>query len=99
MKWGPYEHARNDASVENILTEAEKIVYGDREQTYGTPTKNLKQIARLWSAYLDTEITAHEVCDMMILLKIARLQNNPEHRDSLVDIAGYAALKERIQER
>lgn len=99
MKWEPYEHARNDAPVENILTEAEKIVYGDREQTYGAPAKNLNQIARLWSAYLDTKITAHEVCDMMILLKIARLQNNPEHRDSLVDIAGYAALKERIQER
>lgn len=99
MEWTPYEHARNDYPAENILTEAERIVYGDREQTYGTPTKNLKQIARLWSAYLDTEITAHEVCDMMILLKLARLQNNPEHRDSLVDIAGYAALKERIQER
>jgi len=99
MKWEPYEHARNDAPIENILTEAERIVYGDRERTYGTPAKNLNQIARLWSAYLDTEITAHEVCDMMILLKIARLQNNPEHRDSLVDVAGYAALKERIQER
>lgn len=99
MKWTPYEHARNDASVENILTEAERIVYGDREQTYGTPAKNLNQIARLWSAYLAAEITAHKVCDMMILLKLARLQNSPEHRDSLVDIAGYAALKERIQER
>lgn len=99
MKWEPDGYGCNDASVENILTEAERIVYGDRERTYGTPAKNLNQIARLWSAYLDTEITAHEVCDMMILLKLARLQNNPEHRDSLVDVAGYAALKERIQER
>lgn len=99
MKWEPDWYGCNDAPTENILTEAERIVYGDREQTYGTPAKTLNQIARLWSAYLDTEITAHEVCDMMILLKIARLQNNPEHRDSLVDVAGYAALKERIQER
>lgn len=99
MKWEPDGYGCNDAPVENILTEADRIVYSDRERTYGAPAKNLKQIARLWSAYLDTEITAHEVCDMMILLKIARLQNNPEHRDSLVDVAGYAALKERIQER
>lgn len=99
MKWAPDGYGCNDAPTENILTEAERIVYGDMERTYGTPAKNLNQIARLWSAYLDTEITAHEVCDMMMLLKLARLQNNPEHRDSLVDIAGYAALKERIQER
>jgi hypothetical protein len=29
---------------------------------------------------------------MMILVKIGRLMHSPTHRDSLVDIAGYAAL-------
>jgi hypothetical protein len=28
---------------------------------------------------------------MLALLKIARLKNSPNHRDSWVDIAGYAA--------
>jgi hypothetical protein len=35
---------------------------------------------------------------MMVLLKIARLKNQPDHRDSLVDSVGYLALIERIKE-
>lgn len=81
----------------SILYEAQQVIYGDREQTYGSPDKNLQLIADLWSAYLEKTITVDHVCDMMILLKVARLKNQPEHRDSQVDICGYAALKERVQ--
>jgi Domain of unknown function (DUF6378) len=34
----------------------------------------------------------------MILLKVARLANDPTHRDSLVDICGYAATIERCKD-
>jgi hypothetical protein len=33
---------------------------------------------------------------MMSLLKIARLANDPEHRDSQVDACGYMGLAERV---
>lgn len=33
---------------------------------------------------------------MMMLLKIARLKNNPEHDDSWIDTAGYVALKNKL---
>jgi hypothetical protein len=39
-----------------------------------------------------------DVASMMILLKTARLGNNLDHRDSVVDICGYAALIERCDE-
>lgn len=81
----------------SIAKEAEEIIYGDREATYGDPSKNLRIIASLWSAYLGTEITATQVCDMMVLLKVARLKNTPHHRDSMVDIIGYTLLKERCR--
>ena len=61
----------------SILKEANTIIYGDREKTYGHPSKNLETIATMWTA---------------------RLANNPDHRDSLVDICGYAALIERCDE-
>jgi hypothetical protein len=32
-----------------------------------------------------------DVAAMLALLKIARLQQSPNHRDSWVDLAGYAA--------
>jgi hypothetical protein len=85
---------------ENVLQEAERIIYGDREKTYGSPSKNLLRIAEMWNAYLGEEsgLTAQDVCVMMILLKSARLANTPGHRDSVVDICGYAALIERCDE-
>lgn len=93
-----------------ILDEAKAIIYGDRERTYGHPAKNLVNIANLWSAYLNglfpelspgdwsNIITPEDVCQMMILMKSARLMNTPDHRDSLVDQCGYAALQTRIDE-
>jgi hypothetical protein len=83
---------------ENVLQEAERIIYGDREKTYGHPAKNLTTTANFWGEYLGTKITAKDVCVMMMLLKIARLRNDINHRDSVVDTCGYAALIERCDE-
>lgn len=88
----------------SILSEASAVIYGDREQTYGHPAKNCETIAEFWNTYLKAAknieggLTAQDVCVMMVLLKQARLANTPNHRDSLVDTAGYTALNERIQE-
>lgn len=88
----------------SILKEANTIIYGDREKTYGHPSKNLETIATMWNAYVNAKpnkgnsLNAKDVAAMMVLLKTARLANNPEHRDSLVDICGYAALIERCDE-
>lgn len=75
---------------------AQEIIYGDRESTYGEPSKNLNVIAGLWSTYTGTEITAPDVCNMMVLLKVARLKNTPGHDDSMIDAIGYTLLQERI---
>lgn len=91
----------------SILKEANTIIYGDREKTYGHPSKNLNTIAKMWNAYIQGktpdlavvgELNAKDVATMMVLLKAARLANDPSHRDSLVDICGYAALIERCDE-
>lgn len=82
----------------NILDEAKEIIYGDREKTYGHPSVNLENIARFWSVYLKKDVNAQDVATMMVLLKLARMMNQPNHRDSLVDSVGYLALIERIKE-
>lgn len=76
-----------------VLSEAEKCVCGHREQDYGTPEDSFEMIGKLWTVYLDyaTKIDAHDVAAMMALLKIARISENPQHMDSWVDLAGYAA--------
>ena len=84
----------------NILEEAESIIYGDREQTYGKPGVNLERIAGQWALYLqqkfgaEANLTAEDVCWMMVDLKKCR-QMNADKRDNLVDAAGYLALIER----
>ncbi len=86
----------------SILDIADEVIYGDREQTYGSPAKNLQIIADYWMTYLRSKnypekaLTAEDVCNMMVLLKVARLGNTPGHHDSLVDICGYTALSERV---
>lgn len=78
------------------LKTAHEIVHGDREKNYGDPGKNLRLIAQYWSTHTGITITETDVCIMMMLLKIARLKNNPEHQDSWIDTAGYVALKNKL---
>lgn len=79
----------------DILQEASELINGDRAQDYGDVTENFQRIAQLWSAYKDEFFYPHDVSMMMILVKVAR-QSEGYHRDSAVDIAGYAALDEKV---
>lgn len=78
----------------------------DRGLNYGKPEDNFARIANLWNAHLENRgilppnvasaITAGDVAAMMALMKIARLENDPSHLDSWVDLAGYAACGAEI---
>lgn len=77
-------------------------MYGPRQNDYGHPRANFERTARLWNGYLfalrggDAPLLKPEdVAHMMVLLKMARLMQTPAHRDSWVDIAGYAAAGAR----
>lgn len=82
-----------------VLAIAAASTTGERQSDYGHPRVNLgERTAALFAAYVQgmpdpTSWTATDVSNMMILLKVARLQQAPwqPHFDSLVDIAGYAS--------
>lgn len=86
-----------------IFDTAKEIVYGDREQTYGHPAKNLEAIAILWTAHIhakygiNLQLNSEDVAWMMVQLKSARAMNTYT-RDNQVDAIGYIGLVERIQE-
>lgn len=87
----------------SILVEAEALIHGQRSKDYGHPKMNFQRIADLWNAYIKYSttpgvLTPTDTAVMMILLKVARLQQNPTNRDSVVDIAGYAGTIERLWE-
>lgn len=82
---------------------AKEIIYGDREQTYGHPSKNLEKIAQLWTLYFHQKygaeviVSMEDVCWMMNLLKMSR-QMNQAKQDNVVDAIGYLALIDRLGE-
>ncbi|AXH48828.1 hypothetical protein SEA_STEAMY_53 [Mycobacterium phage Steamy] len=82
----------------SILTQAEEIINGQRAKDYGDALENHQRIAALWNAYLQKNVVDHnDVAVMMILLKIARFMENGYHQDTVVDIAGYAGVIEKMQ--
>ena len=76
----------------NLLQEVEDIICEERQDTYGAPEQSFGRIADYWSIYLGTPVTAVQVANMMILLKIARMQGPVYKRDNYLDAAGYAII-------
>ncbi len=76
-----------------ILNKAAAIVSGERQENYGTPEDNFNRIADLWSIYLEMpmQLTAADMAAMMVLFKVARLNNGTGTMDTWIDMAGYAA--------
>lgn len=79
----------------DVLSEASGLINGDRQKQYGTPAENFARVATIWGVILGIDVTAREVALCMAGLKLARLANGP-HRDSSVDLAGYAALEAEL---
>jgi hypothetical protein len=82
----------------NILEEANGLVNGARQNDYGHPIHDFTRTGQMWSAILGVPVTAEQVALCMIAVKISRLCNAPK-RDSIVDIAGYAATLEMVLEK
>ena len=80
------------------LDTAAKIVSGQRQMDYGDKYQNHENIAKLWSAYLDYNISAHDVAICMMLVKVARLKHRTTE-DCYIDMAGYAAIAGEINDR
>ena len=75
----------------DLFAEAAGIV-AERRRQYGPARPLFEQVARRWSATLGVDVTPEQVVLCMIDVKMARLAHDPAHRDSAVDVAGYAAL-------
>lgn len=92
------------------LLDLAKEATADRGLNYGKPEDNFQRIANRWNAHLVNKfgenplthrpdgvfLDATDVALMCADLKIARLENTPNHQDSWVDLAGYAACGAEI---
>ena len=67
-------------------------VLAERRAAYGPADIAMEAIAARWSVTLGRPVSPAQVVLCLIDLKLARLARNPAHEDSLIDVAGYAAL-------
>jgi hypothetical protein len=65
-----------------------------RGESYGSVSRggNITRIAALWSAYLNIEITEHDVGWLMVLLKASRSKADPSLEDNYLDACGYVDI-------
>ena len=87
-----------------LLQRAHETITGPRQADYGDKLQNFSQIAMLFQGTLatkllpDSTITAEDVALLMMQVKIARLAKSPDHKDSILDVAGYAGCYDLLQE-
>ncbi len=84
---------------ESILEEAQRIVCGDRGDSYGHPYFDFVRTGKMWAAILGLPgVTPEQVALCMVALKISR-ECNAHKRDNPVDIAGYAQTLQMVVEK
>ena len=79
-----------------ILDKAKEAVY-ERPDDHGEPEDSFDKIASMWTAYLDTEVTASDAANLMVLLNVARNAEGQYNDDNWIDIAGYAENGARLE--
>jgi len=98
---GIYDAVTGKPYKETVAQEANRIVNGDRRGNYGSPLKDFGRTSGMLNALLAhklrEKLSEEDVSLIMICVKLSRLANSPDHRDSLVDICGYALTYELVQ--
>lgn len=105
-----YENARSakrfldsTRTEEPLLLRAQKLICGDRQKDYGDKLQNFAQTAMIWTGTIahklspGQSITPEDVCLLMIGLKMSRLAKSPDHKDSVLDVAGYTGCYDILQ--
>lgn len=86
---------------ETILQEAQRLVHGDRGESYGHPLDDYETTAALWSALLKDSLrkplTAEQAVLCMVAVKLSR-ESRKHKRDNLTDAAGYSECVQMIHD-
>jgi hypothetical protein len=67
-----------------------------RRREYGEPVDVFDAVAKRWTLVFGIDITAAQVVIALLDLKLVRLSRDPRHLDSLIDVAGYAAVLREV---
>jgi len=81
---------------ETVLEEAQRLVFGPRQASYGHPLDDLTRTGRIWGAILGIpDVLAEMVALCMVGVKLSR-EVNAHGRDNLVDMGGYVQVDDLV---
>jgi hypothetical protein len=83
---------------ETVVQEAHRIVHGGRQKEYGHPYDNDRRTAGMLRARFGWDVKVSDVWQIMVIVKLSRETTQPK-RDTRVDVAGYAAVGDLVQQR
>jgi|TARA_R110000824_G_scaffold85061_1_gene211625 hypothetical protein len=63
---------------------------------YGKPEYFFGSLAEMWTQMLGKQISTTDAVAMMVVFKALRAANNPDLRDSWIDIQGYGKIGEDL---
>ena len=81
-----------------LLDECAEIL-NQRGSVYGSSRSNHERISELWSAYYGSYISPMQVSLMQLLVKVSRLSESENHKDSVKDIIGYAVIYSELHDQ
>lgn len=77
--------------MDKLLDEV-KATLIERGKLYGEPTEHFADTAALWSTITGLQFDPVDVALMMLMLKLSRIKQSPDHKDNWADLIGYAAI-------
>lgn len=91
----------NEQPGQSEMLEANSLVNGDRQASYGPPRNSYEALAKMLSGLLarklKSDLTPEDVALVMLLLKVQRESYKPK-RDNRVDMHGYLLVLAHIIE-
>ena len=94
-----------NAAPGSILVEAESLVHGPRQASYGHPADDYGCVVEMFNAWMDhkhpdgwNRLSVEDAITFMVFVKLSRQANKPK-RDNLVDAAGYLECLNMTLER
>lgn len=96
-----YDATTGELFAENVADEAKRLVFGDRRESYSSPLTDFGRTKGMLNAMLSHKLreplVEEDVAFMMLAVKLSRLVNKPDSRDSAVDLCGYSLCLEWLQ--
>jgi len=81
---------------ETCLETAARLVDGDRNANYGHPAEDFARTAGMWRSLFGWDVDEKRVALAMVCVKLSRLIQSPQHKDSVVDGPGYFRAYEAV---